>query len=114
MFEAQMSHIMDPWIHYMHEKVHEILHKEFVQVLIYRERPKAATTYKDFKLSRRSYCFSECYDYSKRWRVHLMKQVESHLPSETILTVLYVLLEIWPAEVANTIIDTEIYDKAFE
>ena len=79
MFEAQMSHIMDPWIHYMHEKVHEILHKEFVQVLIYREQPKAATTYKDFKLSRRNLHFSECYDYSKKCRVHIMNQVKACL-----------------------------------
>ena len=43
-----------------------------------------------------------------------MKQVEARLPSQTVSTVLVVLLDIWSAAIAKTIIDTEIYDKAFD
>ena len=43
-----------------------------------------------------------------------MKQVEERLPSQTHLAVLVVFLNIRYAAVAKTIIDTEIYDNAFE
>ena len=36
MFEAQISCIIYPWIKYMRKKFHELIRKEFVQVLIYR------------------------------------------------------------------------------
>ena len=45
MFEAQMSCIMYPWIQYMCKKFHELMRKGFVQILIYCEQPKVATTY---------------------------------------------------------------------
>ena len=65
-----------------------------IQVLIYRDRPKSATIYKYFKLSRRSCRFSECSEDSKKCRVRLMKQVEALLPIKTGLTILVVLLDI--------------------
>ena len=46
MFDAQMSRIITPWIQYTCKKVHELLHKEIFQSLIYREQPKSVTTYK--------------------------------------------------------------------
>ena len=52
MFEDQISRIMASCIQYMHKTVHELMYKEFFQVLIYRECPKAANTYKEFTLSK--------------------------------------------------------------
>ena len=43
-----------------------------------------------------------------------MNQVEAHLPSQDILTVFVVFSYIWSAAIDNTIIDTEIYDNAFD
>ena len=98
----------------MRKKIHELLRKEFFQVLIYWELPKAGTTYKNLKLSRRSSCSSECYKDSKKCRVSFMKQVEAHLPSQTFLTVFDVFLDIQYAAVSMTTIGTEIYDNTFD
>ena len=108
MFEYQMSRIMAPWIQYMHKKFHELLCKEFFQVLIYRDQPKAATTYKDLKLSSSPHRFSEWYEDSKKCRLRIMKHVEARLPSQNVLTVLVVLLDIQYVSVAKKIIYTEI------
>ena len=99
---------MAPWIQYMHKKVHELLRKAFVQVLIYREQTKSATIYKDFNLSTRYHCFSECSEDSKKCRVHLMKQVEARLPSKTVWAVLVAFMDILPAAITKKIIETEI------
>ena len=109
-----MSRIMAPWIQYMRKKCIVILCKAFFQVLMYHEQPKAATTYKDFKLYRSYIRFSECSDDSKKCRVRIIRQVEAYLPSQTVLTVLVIFLDIWSAAVSKTIIDTEIYDKDFD
>ena len=46
--------------------------------------------------------------------VRLVKQIEAQLPSQTVLTVLVLFLDIRSAAFSKTIIDTEIYDKSFE
>ena len=43
-----------------------------------------------------------------------MNQVDALLPSQTILTVFVLFLEIRSAAVSMTIVDTEMYDNAFD
>ena len=43
-----------------------------------------------------------------------MNNVEARLTSQTVLTVLVVFLDICSGVVSKTIIDTEIYDNAFD
>ena len=84
----------------MRKKVHDLLRKTIVQVLIYHKSPKSSTTYRDFKLSRCYSRFSECSEDSKKYRVSFMRQVESRLPSQTVLSILVVFLDIRSAAVA--------------
>jgi hypothetical protein len=96
MFEAQMSHIMAPWIQYMRKKIQVLLLKESVQILSYQDRPRAATTYKDFKVSPNPRLFTNYSSDSKKCRSGLLKQVEARLPGQTIEIVLVVSLSIDP------------------
>jgi hypothetical protein len=114
MFEAQMSHTMAPWIQNMRKKAQVLLLKESLQVLSYQDRSRAATTCKEFKVSRTPHLFTNCSGDSKKCISHLLKQVEARLPRQTIESVLIVFLDIRSASVVKTIIDTEIYEKAFE
>jgi hypothetical protein len=85
--EAQMSHILAPWIHYMRKKVQVPLLKESGQVLSYQYCPRAATTYKDFKAYWIPCLFTNCSGDLKKCRSHRLKLVEAHFLGQTIESV---------------------------
>jgi hypothetical protein len=109
MFEAQMSRIIAPWIQYMRKKVRELLRKDSVQVLSYNDRPRAAITYREFKVKRSPRVFASCSTDSKKCSSRLLKQVDARLPNQTAESVLVVFLDIRSASIVKTIIENDVY-----
>ena len=112
--EAQMNQVMDSWVIFLRYETSKFISSTIFQVIPFEIKPRSTDSYKKFIYRRVPVKTDELNDMTKKYPLRLKHQVNIQIPKQTAEECIVVFLDICSANIADHIIDADIYNEAFE
>ena len=111
--EAQMNRVMGSWMIYLQHETHKFISSIRFQVIPFEKKPRSTDSYKKLICRRVQVKIEELNDITPKCILRLKHQVHIRLPKQTADEWIVVFLDICSANIADHIIDADIYHESF-
>ena len=111
--EAQMNRVMASWISFLRHETSKFIFSTRFQVIQFERNPHSTDSYKKSICRRVPMKIDELNDMTKDCLLSLKHQVQIRLPKQTAEECIVVLPDIHSADIADCIIDEDIYNEDF-
>ena len=111
--EAQTNRMMASWLIFLQHETSMFIFSARFQVIPFERKTRSTDSYKKFIFRRVQVKTDEINDITKKCLLRLKHQVKIWLPKQMAEECIFVFLDICSANIADHIIDADIYDEVF-